>query len=495
MDTVAHTPRQPARFRWTLGAGIGLALMVLAITIAWSQLSFRDRIRAQIAQRDGLILDSVAAMQHLDDRTSGETLAPLDDPGEQFELALKISRLKNVLGVRLFSVDGKFVNAFPFYIAEATLPEQDLARLRTLKPVSHFNTQARLAEQVLPAETNSPPVPLLSVNIPLRSEDQQRLVGVVQFLMDGTSIAQQYAALDRSLWQEAALAFLGGGGILAAGLALAFRRVQLANRLLADRTDNLLQANRELALAAKTSAVGAVTSHLIHGLKNPLSGLQTFVRSRSTGDGDEGNTDWQLAVATTERMQDLINQVVRVLQAQPGVADYEITLAELEKMLTDKTRPAAEAAGVRLESAVSAEGALSNREADLVLLILQNLMQNAIEATPRGKKVRLTIATEGSRWAMEVRDEGPGLSPEVAARLFTPCASAKKGGSGLGLAISHQLAKHLGAELGLKRNSPEGCSFRLVLPSETSARIAHDPATSIGPHQLQPRSGQLPIGN
>jgi hypothetical protein len=65
---------------------------------------------------------------------------------------------------------------------------------------------------------------------------------------------------------------------------------------------------------------------------------------------------------------------------------------------------------------------------------------------------------------MEVQDEGPGLPPQVAERLFAPCISSKKGGSGIGLAISRQLAKHLGAELDLKQSSSEGCAFRLVLP-------------------------------
>jgi signal transduction histidine kinase len=255
-----------------------------------------------------------------------------------------------------------------------------------------------------------------------------------------------------------------GGSILAAGLALAFRRVQRANRLLAERTSSLLQANRELALAAKTSAVGAVTSHLIHGLRNPLTGLHSFVQDRAVapGNGEEG--DWQLAVATTERMQSLINRVVRVLQEEPAATRYEITLAELVEMLARKLQPAAAAAGVDFQTGVAPPGALSNHEADLVLLILENLVQNAIDATPAGKTVRLSVGTEGGRVVMEVADEGPGLPPEMQARLFTPCASQKKGGSGIGLAISQQLAKHLGAELGLKHSTSKGCAFRLALP-------------------------------
>jgi signal transduction histidine kinase len=452
------------RSRRALALGIGVALAVLAGTIVWSALGLRQHIRAQIASRDGETLDAVAAMQYLDDKTSGDTIAPLADPGEQIQLAIKISRLRNVLGVRLFSAEGKFVNAFPAYITEATLPDKDLAALHALKPVSHFVARARLEEHDLLAETNSAPVALLEVNIPLHEEGEARLAGAAQFLMDGTSIAREYAALDRHLALRFGLAFVAGSGILAAGLALAFRRVQRSNRLLAERTSSLLQANRELALAAKTSAVGAVTSHLIHGLRNPLTGLRSFVRDRAVAPGNGADSDWQLAVATTDRMQNLINRVVRVLQEEPAAASYELSLVELVEMLSHKLAPAASAANVRFETGAAPPGTLSNQEADLVLLILENLVQNAIDATPAGKTVRLAVRAEGKGVVMEVEDEGPGLAPEVEARLFTPCTSRKEGGSGIGLAISQQLAKHLGAELCLKCSSPKGCTFRLALP-------------------------------
>ena len=128
--------------------------------------------------------------------------------------------------------------------------------------------------------------------------------------------------------------------------------------------------------------------------------------------------------------------------------------------------------GVGFETVVTVAGALSNHEADLVLLILENLAQNAVEASPPGKTVRMAVFAEGRHTVMEVQDEGPGLPPGVEGRLFTPCASSKQGGSGIGLAIIRQLATHLSADLQLKCSSPQGCTFRLALP-----RLAPHPAT------------------
>jgi signal transduction histidine kinase len=121
----------------------------------------------------------------------------------------------------------------------------------------------------------------------------------------------------------------------------------------------------------------------------------------------------------------------------------------------------------------------------LVLLILENLVQNAIDASPPGTTVKLAVCTEDDRVILEVADEGPGLPPEVRTRLFTACASRKKGGSGIGLAISQQLAKHLGAELGLKHSSSKGCTFKLALPrpgSPAEHRAEAAAASQPAPH-------------
>src|SRR5438477_10294446 len=297
------------RSHWPLAMGVALVLAGLAAAVTVSLLYLRHLIFEQIANRDGDTLASLAAQQYIEDKGIDESITSLADPSEQVEIAVKISvRLPTVYGVRLFSPSGQFVTAVPPYITESRIEGIDLARVSALKPVTHFLPRATLAGQDLLAETNNAGAPLLEISIPLREPGQNRLEGIAQFLIYGASIAQEYAVVDRHLMLQGALTFFISGSIIAGAILLAFRRVQWTNALLAERTNNLLKANRELALAAKTSAVGAVTSHLIHGLKNPLSGLRSFVQERAQDSG--ANTDWQLAVASTQRMQQLIDQVV-----------------------------------------------------------------------------------------------------------------------------------------------------------------------------------------
>lgn len=249
--------------------------------------------------------------------------------------------------------------------------------------------------------------------------------------------------------------------MIAGGLTWAFRRLNKANALLADRTKDLLRANHELTLAAKTSALGAVTAHLIHGLKNPLFGLQAFVSGEL---GERGEKQWQAAVDTTKRMQAMIADVVRILHEEQGERSYEISIPELTQILEKKIAPMSTENGVPFSVHSSATGALHNREANLVILALTNLIQNAMQAAKKENRVRLEIVEAKGAVNFEVSDQAGGMPPSALKNLFLPTNSSKAGGTGLGLAITKQLANHMGGQLELVETNEIGTTFRLALP-------------------------------
>ncbi len=161
--------------------------------------------------------------------------------------------------------------------------------------------------------------------------------------------------------------------------------------------------------------------------------------------------------------------MVSVLEEQQTVGNFEVAREELVEIISNKTLPLANLAGVSFTVEGGADGVLSNRDASLVILIIENLVQNAIDETPAGKMVSLRLGWERGQFVFQVRDEGPGFPAAVKERLFAPCRSTKAGGSGIGLAISKQLANHLGAVLELQENAPTGCVFRLSMPSRKLA--------------------------
>jgi signal transduction histidine kinase len=472
----ANAISDPGRTRTLRAVIIALTLLTVAGAVLVATLYLRGNVQRQIAGRDAQILYALWLSQ----RTLWEESTPEanpENPGEQMLQVLETSRLlptKAVLGARLFGPDGNFIMAFPEYVPEGTLDPQIVREVAQLRPAGRFQPEQDMAAVSLFGELEEgKKISVLEIMIPLHSPGADQLYGIAQFLLDGESMAAEFLLLDKHLAIQSTLAFLAVSGILLAVLLIGFQQLQRSHALLAQRTASLLKANQELALAAKVSAIGAVTSHLIHGLKSPLSGLQSFMSNCAPLPDATGGEDWEQAVSTTRRMQALINETVRVLQENQAGSEYELSISELLDILSAKMRPLAQERQVSWKTSLQSEGQLTNRDANLILLILENLATNAIQATPPGQSVALTARQRAGFVEFEVADEGPGLSPSMKQRLFQPCFSSK-GGSGIGLAISHQLSAFMQGRLELKSSSERGSVFMLAVPLQGAAAVALD---------------------
>ncbi len=445
---------------------LAVALAILGAAIFADTARMRRSVGGQLVSRDGEILQAVALARQFSNGAETNLAGRLQDPANQLALVLNISQImEGVLAVRLFDADGKFVTAFPPDVTSTRLDAGTIAELKRLQPVSLYRRDGSLAGiffagTVGGAATN--PTPLMVVNIPIHTRGQRQLIAAAQIILDAQNLERELAALDRNLWWRAWLAFLSGGGLLTAAFLWAWRRLQASHTLLLERTTRLLRANHELALALKTGALGAVTAHLVHGLSNPLAHLQHIVAAHRGNGQPDG--EWQEVEVSTRRMRQIVEDVVRVLGEASSGDNYEITLAELAGILSEKLQAPAQAAGVHWEVKSHAPGRLANRHANLVLLILENLARNALQVTPRGRRVEAVLAAANGGVTCRVVDEGPGFPPQLRDRLFMPCRSTK-GGNGIGLAISQQLAAQMGAPLELAKSDSSGCVFQLTIPA------------------------------
>lgn len=454
--------------RRAFALGVGLALAVLAATVLAGVWYVRGLVREQIAQRDAEALHATTLMEQLDAASlNGNEVRTDEQIG--FDAAILASRLKGVMGIRFFDPDGKFRDSFPATILPLPLGPSALAAVRTLKPQSRFRPDTRLSSVFiyLPqfATGTVVRVPTLEVTVPLHQRNADKLAGAAQFILDGQSIAGEYDRLDQRLMQIAVGTFVVAGAVLVMMLWPAFRRMEKLNRALALRGERLQRANEELALAARASAVGAVSAHLMHGLKNPLASLSEFVSRGGNGNATSANEDWQDALTASRRMQSLVEQTLEVLGDARGEPTYELSVKELVADVRKRVAVAADRRGVTVTAEAEGDCTLSSRTANLARLVLVNLLENAVAATPAGRMVSLRVARETGDLCFRVRDEGPGFPDHLREHLFLPCKSTREGGSGIGLAISKQIADHLGAKLELEESSARGCGFRLELPA------------------------------
>ncbi|MCB1121395.1 MAG: HAMP domain-containing histidine kinase, partial [Verrucomicrobiae bacterium] len=287
----------------------------------------------------------------------------------------------------------------------------------------------------------------------------------------GTDIQQELMEVDSNILTYAGGAFLLAGLLGGCFLYWAFRKLRQVNLLLQERTQRLISANQKLSMEARTAAIGAITSHLIHGLKGPLQGIRQFVSAHSSDtDKTTGEDVWLDAANTTERMQGLINEVMEVLQDRSSEFTYDITGSEIGQLVEERVLAYAEKKRVSLK--IEEEGAVdqfpvTNDRGSLIILILVNLLRNAIDASPAGSVVGVRICAESKkRLVFFVTDKGDGLPKTVLEHLFQPVRSTKADGSGVGLSLCQELSRHLRGELELAQTGPQGTVFKLSITQD-----------------------------
>ena len=447
-----------------------VVLGVFAAFVAVVTLRLRVDLHRQVLTREAESLMAVVRLQQRLAEEEWMSLGLTQPDEDRFSTLLLTTRLRGVLALRLYDPTGRLRSALPSTV-DAMLSLQDwtrleqgeaFARLGQERPVMDL-IEGRDLEQI-PADPDAPPV--LEVIVPLEEPVLHELGGAAQYLMDGEPTRAEFGRIDRGLIQQGLLAVMGGGALIAGLLVWAFSRLGEAHRQLQARSEDLARANHELMFAAKTSAVGAISAHLIHGLNNPLAGLEGFVRAGPTAaPGGGGGDAWQEAAETTRRLRSMVNEVVSVLRDETAGLDLSVTTDELIESVQGRMQADAARANVDLKIESTGAATLNGRTANLAGLVLRNLVANAIEASGTGKSVTVSCVAGGAVVDFSVRDEGPGLTEAVRRSLFQPLASTKAGGGGIGLALSHQLARHAGGQLELVNSSSAGTVFRLSVPT------------------------------
>lgn len=236
------------------------------------------------------------------------------------------------------------------------------------------------------------------------------------------------------------------------------RAVITAHEARAETLATMRERNAELWALAGTIA---------HELKNPLASVKGLgsLLARKVEPGTPQAERMGVMLDEVDRMGSIIDEFLGLSRPLTAMTRHPTEPAAVLDKVQALCGPLASARGVKLRVRAEASGALSC-DPRKVIQALVNLLHNAIDASPPRHAVIVVARADDPHVCFEVLDDGPGLSPEVRARLFRPGTTTKPGGSGIGLTVAKAIAEQHGGALALHDRPEGGCRAELRLPRD-----------------------------
>jgi signal transduction histidine kinase len=229
---------------------------------------------------------------------------------------------------------------------------------------------------------------------------------------------------------------------------------------MADRIRQLVEAQRQFVADAS------------HQLRTPLTALRLRLENLAAGANAEDAGELAAAEAESQRLARLIDGLLTLSRAEDHRGDREsVDVAAVAKDRRDTWAPLAEERGVSVVVDAPAPPRVALAAPGHLEQILDNLLSNALEASPPGTEIAIVVdgrnGVQGRMVVVEVRDQGPGMTPTECQHAFDRFWQGKEriGGSGLGLAIVQQLARANGGHVTLGGADGGGLVASVTLPS------------------------------
>jgi two-component system sensor histidine kinase QseC len=271
----------------------------------------------------------------------------------------------------------------------------------------------------------------------------------------------------------------------------------LTREIQARKSDNLLPLDAHSAPNEVRSMVNALndlllrvgstleaerrfTANAAHELRTPLAAIQAqlYVARIATSDAERQSAMGHLQ-SCVERGTRLVGQLLTLARLDPDqtLPDTKpMNLGEMAQEVCAELAPLAIQKDQQLELDVSPDLPPAIGNADLLTMLLANLVDNAIHYTPKGGCITVGVHQVDSFLHLEVSDNGPGIAPEYREQMFARFSrmpDQMQPGTGLGLAIARRIAELHNARITLK-DGPHQCGLtaQVSIPCATDPSIA-----------------------
>jgi signal transduction histidine kinase len=218
-------------------------------------------------------------------------------------------------------------------------------------------------------------------------------------------------------------------------------------------------------------------ANVSHDLRTPLATLQGYIETlllKEDSLGPEERRSYlQTAIKHCERLSKLVSELLELAKLDSSDIRVErepFNLSELAHDVVQKFQLKAAEKQIALSTKIEEDPPFVNADIGLIERVLENLIENALQNTPRGGAINLVLTPQNEDVTIQVNDTGCGIPPEELAHIFDrfyQLDKSRKSGqnhSGLGLAITQKILKLHDRSINVVSALGSGTTFSFQLP-------------------------------
>ncbi len=301
-------------------------------------------------------------------------------------------------------------------------------------------------------------------------------------MRDFTTTFRWVDAKGETVWLESKLTLRFKGGVFMGLEAIArdiTKRVK-AEEHLKDHTKELArlveERTQELLSAERMVAAGQVAAMVGHDLRGPLQSIKNAVFML------KANHDEPEMLGIIDEAVNRAVQMLEELRNKTRKFPITMVLSPVEPVITSAVNEAAIPDNFTVEVDTPADLGLTLLDPSKMRRVMDNLIQNAVEAMPQGGKLHVKAGRTEEEIRVSVSDTGEGIPPEKMKNLFRTFYTTKSSGLGLGLNFCKQTVEAHGGSISVESVVGKGTTFTIILPLQVkrspSASVANVPIPS-----------------